>query len=166
MWGQGGILTISCLMVGCSSASRPEAGSLWTISTRISFLADTTPLRSGHKIGKCRRQIQLLSQAFGPKCSVPPSPQVYPPALELSSFKAPQQQNTGLGAVGCWGLRALPLLAPVCLPLSLSRLLPRLGSHPHSSIHLVILLNSHLFLEIFPDLLYQALISLFRESHI
>lgn len=42
-----GLLTISCLMVGCSSASLPEAGSLCTISTRMSFLAETTPLRSG-----------------------------------------------------------------------------------------------------------------------
>ena len=61
--GQGydDILTISCLMVGCSSASRPEAGSLWTISTRMSFLADTTPLRSGHKIRKRRRQTVVTS---------------------------------------------------------------------------------------------------------
>lgn len=42
-------LTISCLMVGCSSASLPEAGSLCTISTRMSFLAETTPLRSGER---------------------------------------------------------------------------------------------------------------------
>lgn len=50
-WGIGSALTISCLMVVWSSASRLEAASLCTISTRISFLADTTPLRSGHKIG-------------------------------------------------------------------------------------------------------------------
>ena len=44
-WGIGCALTISCFMVVWSSASRPEDGSLCTISTRISFLADTTPLR-------------------------------------------------------------------------------------------------------------------------
>lgn len=55
-WGIGSTLTISCLMVVWSSASLPEAGSLCTISTRISFLADTTPLRSGHKIGRCRQK--------------------------------------------------------------------------------------------------------------
>lgn len=49
-------LTISCLMVGCSSASLPEAGSLCTISTRISFLAETTPLRSG-KRGRWTRSL-------------------------------------------------------------------------------------------------------------
>lgn len=53
-YGEKKILTISCLMVGCSSVSLPEAGSLWTISTRISFLAETTPFRSGQRARRRR----------------------------------------------------------------------------------------------------------------
>lgn len=42
-------LTISCFMDVCSSFSRAALWSLCTISTRMSFFADTTPFRSGKK---------------------------------------------------------------------------------------------------------------------
>jgi hypothetical protein len=88
-WGIGCALTISCFMVVWSSASRPEDGSLCTISTRISFLADTTPLRSGHKIGKCRQRIQ--SSFLGKACQLPHNP-LLPPLYPL--IPVPSQDLT------------------------------------------------------------------------
>lgn len=60
-------LTISCLIVGCSSVSLPEAGSLCTISTRISFLAETTPFRSGQRGRRRGRGVNERSRAEHPQ---------------------------------------------------------------------------------------------------